>query len=236
MIAHYTEEPGNPKGAACKVETRGDRHLRGAGHLGMIKAGVLSWALQDLLVQYSQAQGRSIPKVDMSESESERPTELELYSIGHSDHSIEAFLNLLRRHEIALVVDVRSQPYSRWVPHFNRENLAAALEAAGLRYLFMGDSLGGRPANPTLYNPGQEHLNYELVVQSPAYQAGVEKLLKLAEVDHIAIMCSEGDYHMCHRSKLVTPTLLQHGARVFHIRPDGTVIEAQPDPEQLTLL
>jgi uncharacterized protein (DUF488 family) len=172
----------------------------------------------------------------MNETKTEAATEVQLYSIGHSDHSVEAFLDLLRRHEIAVVVDVRSQPYSQWVPQFNRESLARDLEAAGVCYVFMGDSLGGRPADRALYDPGQEYPDYDRVARSAAFQAGIEQLLERSATERLAIMCSEGDYHKCHRHKLITPTLLERGARVFHIRPDGTDIEAQPEPQQLTLL
>ena len=79
-----------------------------------------------------------------------------LYTIGHSDHSIPEFVGLLRQHGITLVADVRSQPYSRWTHQFNRETLAHDLAEAGIDYGFMGDALGGRPVDPTLYDPGQE--------------------------------------------------------------------------------
>ena len=77
-----------------------------------------------------------------------------IYSIGHSDHETEAFIALLRRHGVSTLVDVRSQPYSRWIPQANRETLARALQGSGLAYVFMGDSLGGRPEAPSLYLPG----------------------------------------------------------------------------------
>ena len=163
------------------------------------------------------------------------PDRVQIYSIGHSDHTIEAFLDLLRQQMVAVIVDVRSQPYSRWAAQFNRENLARDLEAAGIRYVFMGDSLGGRPADPAFYGAGQERPDYERLAQSPVYQVGIEQLLELAEAEQVAVMCSEGDHHKCHRALLITPTLLERGARVFHIRPDGTVIEAQPEARQLGL-
>jgi uncharacterized protein (DUF488 family) len=161
---------------------------------------------------------------------------VQIYSIGHSDHSIEGFLDLLHRNGIALLVDVRSQPYSRWVPQFNREKLARELEAAGVHYIFMGDSLGGRPASPGSVNDDHGHSDYQQLAQSEPFKAGIEQLLELATAQRVSMMCAEGDYHRCHRSKLVTPALLEHGARVFHILPDGRVAEAQPEPRQLTLL
>jgi len=168
----------------------------------------------------------------------DRPTAetVHVYSIGHSDHSMEAFLGLLQGHQIVVLVDVRSQPYSQWAPQFNRENLARSLQAAGVRYVSMGDALGGRPANRTLYSPGEEHPDYELIKASPAFQAGIQQFLALAATARTAMMCAEGDHHKCHRGKLITPALLLANAQVLHIGPDGNIEEAQLEPKQLSLL
>lgn len=167
---------------------------------------------------------------------SDAPPQVTAYTIGHSDHTTQAFLDLLRQHEIALVADVRSQPYSQWVPQFNRENLVRDLLAAGIRYVFLGDSLGGRPQDRRLYDRGQPYPNYERLAASPAYLAGIEQLLQLAAAERVAILCSEGDCQNCHRGKLITPTLLERGVRVLHITPDGVLVDARAEPRQLTLL
>jgi uncharacterized protein (DUF488 family) len=165
-----------------------------------------------------------------------------LYSIGHSDHQLADLIALLQRHGVTTLVDVRSQPYSRWVPQANRETLARALEESGLTYLFMGDSLGGRPPDPTLYkadpaqsDPAAARPDYGRLAATPAFQTGLERLLDLAHTATVAMMCSEGDHRHCHRSLLITPHLLARDARVVHIRPDGTTVEAQPEPKQLSL-
>jgi uncharacterized protein (DUF488 family) len=158
-----------------------------------------------------------------------------VYTIGHSDHTIEAFIDLLRQHGITLVVDVRSQPYSRWASQFNRELLAHNLHEAGLSYEFRGDVLGGRPVDPDLYEPGGEHADYRKMEQIPAYQAGIDALLALARQERVAVMCSEGDYHHCHRHLLISQTLLERGARVVHIQPDGSVVQGGSIPSQLSL-
>ena len=158
-----------------------------------------------------------------------------IHTIGHSDHTTAEFVDLLRRHGITLVVGVRSQPYSRWAPQFNRETLARDLQEAGIAYRFMGDALGGRPADPTLYDPGQERPDYRRVEQTPAYQAGIDQLLDLAGTEQAAVMCSEGDHRRCHRHLLITQTLLGRGVRVLHIQSDGATVEAQPEPQQLSL-
>ena len=163
------------------------------------------------------------------------PKDLLIHTIGHSDHTTAAFVDLLRDHGITLVVDVRSQPYSRWASQFNRETLAHDLEDAGIAYRFLGDALGGRPADPALYDPGQERPDYQRVQQMPAYQAGIERLLELARADRVALMCGEGDHRQCHRHLLVTQTLLGRGVRVLHIQPDGRTIEGEPVARQLSL-
>ena len=158
-----------------------------------------------------------------------------IYTVGHSDHTTAAFVDLLGRHGITLVVDVRSQPYSRWAHQFNRETLACDLQNAGIAYRFMGDALGGRPADPTLYDPEQERPDYQRVEQMPAYQAGIDQLLDLARTEQVAVMCSEGDHCRCHRHLLITQTLLGRGVRVLHIQPDGTTVEGELAPRQLSL-
>lgn len=162
-------------------------------------------------------------------------SELTVYSIGHSDHAIDDFIGLLKQHGIDVLVDVRSQPYSRWVPQFNRETLAEAVEAAGLRYVWLGDTLGGRPQDQSLYDKDDTRPNYDRVRESAVYQAGIDELVKLAGQAAVAMMCSEGDHRRCHRTLLITPTLLDRDICVIHILPDGHTVKAVKQPEQLSL-
>jgi uncharacterized protein (DUF488 family) len=164
------------------------------------------------------------------------PEDLLIYTIGHSDHTTAAFIDLLRQHGITLVVDVRSQPYSRWTHQFNRETLARDLDGdeAGIAYQFMGDVLGGRPSDRTLYDPGQEHPDYRRVERTEAYRSGIERLLELARSERVAVMCSEGDHRHCHRHRLIAQTLLKRGVRVLHVQPDGRVVEGERMAEQLS--
>jgi uncharacterized protein (DUF488 family) len=150
-----------------------------------------------------------------------------IYSIGHSNHPIDRFLALLRRQGIQLVVDVRSSPYSRYVPQANRESLAQALEAAGIAYRWFGDRLGGKP--------GGAVADYDELRASPAFRQGIAELLALASVQRVAMMCSEGDHRQCHRHKLIAPALLQNGAQVLHIQPDGSLVDEDQEPRQLAL-
>lgn len=163
------------------------------------------------------------------------PEELLIHTIGHSDHETSGFAELLRRHGITLVVDVRSQPYSRWMPEFNREILAHDLRAEGMAYEFMGDALGGRPSDQALYDPGEENPDYERMEQTSAYQTGIDRLLELAQTRKLAVMCSEGDHRRCHRHLLITQTLLRRGVRVLHIQADGTTVQGGLIPNQLSM-
>ncbi|MFN2167912.1 MAG: DUF488 family protein [Anaerolineae bacterium] len=150
-----------------------------------------------------------------------------VYTIGHSNHESSAFLALLRQHGIELLVDVRSSPYSRYVPQANRETLARTLEAAGITYRWLGDRLGGKPDG--------EIADYDELRASPAFQQGLDKLLTLAAGRRTAIMCSEGDHHQCHRYKLITPALLDRDTHLLHIQPDGSLVDEDQEPKQLTL-
>ncbi len=156
-----------------------------------------------------------------------------LYTVGHSDHTTTTLVDLLRQHDIDTVVDVRSQPYSRWAPQFNRETLEHDLKEAGISYRFMGDALGGRPSDPKLYRAGRP--DYGRMEETDAYQMGIEHLLDLARTERVAIMCGEGDYQTCHRHLLISQTLLKRGVGVLHIKPDGRTVEAEREPEQLSL-
>lgn len=158
-----------------------------------------------------------------------------IFTIGHSNHATESFIATLSQYGITTLVDVRSRPYSQWAHQFSREILKHDLEETGIDYVYMGDVLGGQPADRTLYRPGQEHPDYRRVANTPVYQAGIQELLSLAQNRTIVVMCSEGDHRHCHRHLLITHSLLDMGAAVDHIQPDGTGSAGTLEPEQLTL-
>lgn len=160
-------------------------------------------------------------------------TPVTVYTIGHSSHPIETFIGLLQQHHIQTLVDVRSQPYSRRYSQFNREELAAALTSAGIEYVDLGGSLGGRPAQADLYRPGSERPDYDRQARTPVYQAGLRQLCEQAAGTTTAMMCSEGDPDECHRTLLITPSLLDLGHTVLHILPDGRLRPAERRPKQL---
>lgn len=150
-----------------------------------------------------------------------------IHTIGHSNHEFADLLTLLRQHGIQMVVDVRSSPYSRYVPQANRETLSRALESAGVAYRWMGDRLGGKPKGTVA--------DYDKLRASPVFQQGIVDLINLAADHRTVLMCSEGDHRQCHRHKLITPALLDLGVHVLHIQPDGNLVDEDKEPRQLTL-
>lgn len=148
---------------------------------------------------------------------------MRLYSIGHSNHSLEIFLGLLRQEDVHVLVDVRSSPYSRFAPHFNREELKPQLRSAGIQYLFMGDLLGGRPDGDEFYDAAG-HVLYDEVAATSWFQEGIQRLSRGAASHRVAMMCSEEDPTDCHRRLLVARVLGEHGFEVLHIRRDGSVV------------
>jgi uncharacterized protein (DUF488 family) len=143
-----------------------------------------------------------------------------IWTIGHSNHPLEVFLDLLVRHGIDAVVDVRSSPYSRYVSHFNREAIHAALVDRAIQYVYLGDLLGGRVDDPGFYD-GEGRVLYGRVAQSPGFRQGIERLLGIAGQARAAILCGEEDPTDCHRRLLVGRVLGQQGVDVVHLRGDG---------------
>jgi uncharacterized protein (DUF488 family) len=152
-----------------------------------------------------------------------------IFSVGHSRHAMADFLKLLQEHGVKALVDVRSFPSSKIAPHFNRENLAPALHAAGISYFWSGAVLGGR---------GRE--SYQSIRQKPAFKDALRDLIRHSQERPTVLMCAEEDPYTCHRRFLITRSLLEDFAfiNVQHIRKDGRLLEEPGFPEsavQLTL-
>ena len=143
-----------------------------------------------------------------------------IYTIGHSVHSPEHFVALLRRHKIDRLCDVRSHPYSRNT-QFNRENLARDLNAAGMRYLFLGAELGARSNDPSCYDHGK--VRYDKLARTALFQQGLARILSEAVASRIALVCAEKDPLDCHRTILIAPHILMAGFDVQHILADGAL-------------
>jgi uncharacterized protein (DUF488 family) len=150
-----------------------------------------------------------------------------LLTIGHSTHELPEFLALLAEHGVTAVADVRSQPVSR-LPHFNRGPLTHALRGAGIEYVFLGDELGARRAEPECYENGRAV--YERIAALPAFAQGLARVRKGVERYRLCLLCAEKEPLDCHRTVLVCRHLRGH-ARIAHILEDGT-LEAHADTER----
>jgi hypothetical protein len=151
-----------------------------------------------------------------------------LYTVGHSNHSIEKFVGLLSANGITAVADVRSRPFSRRHPQFNKERLAAALAHQGIAYVFLGKELGARSEDPTCYENGK--VQYPRLAATPAFKAGIERVMAGAEKFRIALMCAEKEPLDCHRTLLVSRALESAGTSIAHILADGSV-----EPQEKTM-
>lgn len=153
-----------------------------------------------------------------------------VYTIGHSRHTAEHFVSLLRAHAIERLVDVRSQPYSKWAPHFDTTALAQLLGANGVDYVFLGRQLGGRPEDRAVYRPDGT-VDYARRSTEPDFVDGILRLGALAQGRRSTILCAEEDPTSCHRRLLVAPALVRAGAAVVHVRGDGCL---EPERDHVT--
>ncbi|MYE11823.1 MAG: DUF488 domain-containing protein, partial [Gammaproteobacteria bacterium] len=142
-------------------------------------------------------------------------------TIGHSNHTLEVFLALLAQHRVTVLADVRSAPYSRFNPHFNGEPLAAALETAGLGYVYLGRELGGRSDDRSCYENGR--IRYDRLARTARFRAGLERVVQGAPGRRLALMCAEREPLHCHRTLLVGRALAHRGVAVGPIQADGGV-------------
>jgi uncharacterized protein (DUF488 family) len=150
-----------------------------------------------------------------------------VYTIGHSNLPIERFVRLLHENKIELIVDIRSVPYSRFNPHFNKTNLERSLHSAEIGYVFDGGRLGGRITDPECYiarclpesnaHPA-ELVDFAVLEKKPWFAAGIEELVRAAGERRTAIMCGEENPDRCHRKLLVGRKLASLGIEVFHLR------------------
>jgi uncharacterized protein (DUF488 family) len=142
-----------------------------------------------------------------------------VYTIGHSNHPPERFLELVERHGISAIVDVRSRPYSRMNPQFNRENLKRLLASRGIAYVFLGRELGARSEDPACYSDGK--VQYDRLARTALFRQGIDRLTEGIETHRLALMCAEKDPLECHRTILVARELEARGVSVRHILEDG---------------
>lgn len=142
-----------------------------------------------------------------------------VFTVGHSNAEVDDLIRLLRSHEVEVVADVRSVPYSRHVPQFNRDVLEELLPRHGLEYVFMGGELGGRPAS---WPEAGRKPDYEELARDEEFRRGLEVLVDRAERSVVCLLCSEEDPARCHRGLLVGRVLAETGVSVAHIRHNGS--------------
>lgn len=155
------------------------------------------------------------------------PGNFPILTIGYgADRSLEAVLTLLAEYDVGYLVDVRTRPYSKMRPEFSRESLQVFAQTSGLRYVFMGDTLGGMPGDPTCYIDGK--VDYTAIRQRDWFRSGLDRLERGWRDGHrLALICAELEAHRCHRSKLIGEALTERGVPIGHFDEDGTVIAHQ---------
>lgn len=145
-----------------------------------------------------------------------------VYTIGHSNHTMETVLDLLRGQSIEVLIDTRSSPFSRYAPQFNKDSLKLAVEEAGMKYGFFGRHLGGRPDDESLYDE-DGRVVYSKVAKTFLFNDGLERLIQGMTKFRVALLCSEENPSICHRRLLVSRVLYEQGFAIYHIRGSGAV-------------
>lgn len=152
-------------------------------------------------------------------------------TIGHSTHSLDVFVKLLCQHAVTALADVRSTPYSRANPQFNRETLEGHLKAQGIKYVFLGPELGARSNDLTCYEHGR--VQYARLARTDLFRSGIDRVIRGANEYHIALMCAEKEPLDCHRTLLVARALADLGVVVQHILSDGRLESHDATMERL---
>lgn len=152
-------------------------------------------------------------------------------TIGHSTHSLEAFVALLRQHGVTALADVRSAPYSRFNPQFKRDALEESLMPRGIKYVFLGRELGARSDDRSCYENGR--VQYARLARTDSFHNGIERVVRGANDYRLALMCAEKEPLECHRTLLVARALVERGVVVEHILTDGRLESHEGTMERL---
>ena len=154
-----------------------------------------------------------------------------LFTIGHSNHSIEKFIKLLEKHQINASADVRSSPYSRYLSHFNQAELKFYLKKFQISYVFLGKELGARPETEECYIDNKAI--YEKIAAQKVFSDGIERVIKGTQKYNIALMCAEKDPITCHRAVLLCQHLKNYNLEINHIHPDSSLESHQQLEDRL---
>jgi len=154
-----------------------------------------------------------------------------VFTIGHSRHPLEALVSLLKQHVVTALADVRSAPFSRFNPQFNKDALGRDLKPLGIKYVFLGRELGARSDDPSCYENGR--VQYGRLARTDLFKQGIERVMKGAWEHRIALMCAEKEPLECHRTLLVARALDEQGVEVVHILGDGRLESHRAAMERL---
>lgn len=161
------------------------------------------------------------------------PATIPIYTIGYGTRSVEQLLAILSARQIAYVIDIRSSPYSRYKPEFNKDALEREIRAHQIRYTSMGDTLGGRPNDPDCYS--DDKVDYDKIRQKGFYHQGIARLQQaFTQQLRVVLLCSEGKPENCHRSKLIGETLTELGIPVMHIDENDQLVDQDAVIARLT--
>lgn len=144
-----------------------------------------------------------------------------MYTVGHSVHSETHFVSLLTAHDVSAICDVRSVPYSRRNPQFNKEIIANSLKNNGIAYVFMGKELGAKDPGAECCVSGK--VQFDLIARSENFRTGLDRVRNGIKQHVVALMCAEEDPLNCHRTILVCRHLRNRVESILHIRGDGNL-------------
>ena len=146
-------------------------------------------------------------------------TKSSILTVGHSNHEVQVLINLLRKHGVTAVADIRSTPYSAATPQVDRENLKPQLQSEGFKYVYLGDQLGAHPQDPACYKDGK--VQYSRQAKTSLFKQGLQRVISGAQKHRVALLCVEKDPLKCHRSVLIARELEAQSVGVAHILAEG---------------
>jgi uncharacterized protein (DUF488 family) len=157
-----------------------------------------------------------------------------IYTIGYGTRSLDNFIDLLKHNQIAFLIDVRSKPRSKFKPEFSKDPLEQRINLEGIKYVYMGDLLGGQPDLPSVYMEDGK-IDYDKLKEKDFFLRGIHRLQDVWNQQlSVALMCSEGKPEMCHRSKLIGEMLTELGIEVMHIDEKGELVSQRDAMLRLT--
>jgi uncharacterized protein (DUF488 family) len=146
-----------------------------------------------------------------------------IYTIGYGNLPFIDLLNILVKFNIMILVDIRSRPFSRHRPAYQKRNLEQAVINAGMKYLYLGDKLGGMPEDRRFYD-SLGNVDYGILEEEPKYLDGINQIMELSRERDISLLCAEAEPERCHRALLVSETLWKKGIESLHILHDGSAL------------